>query len=102
MYSDLRCQLVVLSGCETGVSEIAPGDEIVGLARGFFAAGAPALLVSLWAVDDATTAALMECFYARLSAGDRPAAALRHAQRELLARHPHPFFWSPFVLFGRW
>jgi tetratricopeptide (TPR) repeat protein len=99
---DLHCQLVALSGCETGVSEIAPGDEIVGLARGFFAAGAPTLLVSLWAVDDSTTATLMACFYTRLRAGDRPAAALRHAQRELLARHPHPFFWSPFVLFGRW
>jgi CHAT domain-containing protein len=99
---DLRCGLVSLSACETGVGAVAPGDELIGLARGFFSAGAPSLLVSLWMVDDATTATFMACFYTRLRAGDNPAAALRYAQRELLASHPHPFFWSPFVLLGRW
>jgi CHAT domain-containing protein len=99
---DLNCQLVVLSACETGVSKIAPGDELIGLARSFFAAGAPTLLVSLWTVDDESTAKLMASFYARLQAGENPAAALRHAQCELLAHYPHPFFWSPFVLLGRW
>jgi tetratricopeptide (TPR) repeat protein len=99
---DLNCQLVVLSACETGVSKIAPGDELIGLARGFFSAGAPTLLVSLWTVDDESTARLMASFYARLRDGENPAAALRHAQCELLAHHPHPFFWCPFVLLGRW
>jgi CHAT domain-containing protein len=99
---DLNCQLVVLSACETGVSKIAPGDELIGLARGFFSAGAPTLLVSLWTVDDESTASLMASFYAGLRDGENPAAALRHAQCELLAHHPHPFFWSPFVLLGRW
>jgi CHAT domain-containing protein len=81
---------------------VVSGDELIGLVRGFFSAGASSLLVSLWAVDDQTTAALMSGFYRRLRQGDRPAAALRYAQRELLAQHPHPFFWSPFVLLGRW
>jgi CHAT domain-containing protein len=99
---DLSCDLVTLSACETGVSAIAPGDELIGLARGFFSAGAPALLVSLWRVDDHITADMMASFYKQLREGDGPAAALRHAQRELLERHPHPFFWSPFVLLGRW
>ncbi|NJN19176.1 MAG: CHAT domain-containing protein [Oscillochloris sp.] len=99
---ELDCDLVVLSACETGVSTVAPGDELLGLARGFFAAGAPALLVSLWTVDDATTAELMATFYRRLRAGDRPATALRAAQSALLRDHPHPFFWAPFVLMGRW
>jgi len=99
---ELNCGLVTLSACETGASAVAPGDELIGLARGFFSAGAPSLLVSLWTVDDESTAALMTSFYTRLRAGDRPAAALRHAQRELLSDHPHPFFWSPFVLIGRW
>lgn len=98
----LRCNLVVLSACETGVNNVAPGDELIGLARGFFAAGAPALLVSLWSVDDASTATLMAHFYRRLQAGDGPALALRTAQLELLAVLPHPFFWAPFVLMGRW
>lgn len=99
---DLRCNLVVLSACETGVSSVAPGDELIGLARGFFAAGAPALLVSLWTVDDASTAALMANFYGRLRAGDTPATALRAAQCALLREQPHPFYWAPFVLMGRW
>jgi CHAT domain-containing protein/tetratricopeptide (TPR) repeat protein len=59
---DLHCGLVVLSACETGISAVAPGDELIGLARGFFSAGAPALLVSQWRVDDATTADLMARF----------------------------------------
>lgn len=96
------CMLVTLSACETGVSVVAPGDELLGLARGFFSAGAASLLVSLWAVDDETTAATMIDFYGRLCAGDRPAAALRYAQCQALERHEHPFFWSPFVLHGRW
>jgi CHAT domain-containing protein len=99
---DLACKLVVLSACETGVSAVAPGDELIGLARGFFSAGAPALLVSLWTVDDATTAAFMISFYTQLRAGAPPSAALRSAQCELLRTHAHPFFWSPFVLLGRW
>ena len=99
---DLNCGLVALSACETGVNAVAPGDELIGLARGFFSAGAPSLLLSLWTVDDATTATLMTTFYTRLRAGDAPAAALRAAQRELLAEHSHPYFWSPFVLMGRW
>jgi len=99
---DLNCGLVTLSACETGVNAVVSGDELIGLVRGFFSAGAPSLLVSLWTVDDQTTALLMSSFYQRLRQGDRPAAALRYAQRELLKQYPHPFFWSPFVLLGRW
>lgn len=98
----LNCSLAVLSACETGVNAVAPGDEIIGLARGFFSAGAPSLVVTLWTVDDEETAALMAEFYGRLLAGDTVAAALRYAQRSMLERQPHPFFWSPFVLLGRW
>jgi CHAT domain-containing protein len=99
---DLGCGLVTLSACETGVSAVAPGDEIIGLARGFFSAGAPSLLLTLWTVDDEATADWMSIFYERLLAGDSPAAALRWATRRMLERRPHPFFWSPFILLGRW
>lgn len=99
---NLRCGLVTLSACETGVSAVAPGNELIGLARGFFSAGAPSLLLSLWTVDDEATAKTMASFYRRLHAGDAPAAALRYAQLQLMEQQPHPFFWSPFVLLGRW
>jgi CHAT domain-containing protein len=58
------------------------------------------VLASLWAVDDESTAALMESFYRRLQSGQRPAAALRGAQLSL-ADGAHPYFWAPFVLSGR-
>src|SRR5262249_47339935 len=91
---DLRLNFgpVTLSACETGISAVAPGDELIGLARGFFSAGAPSILVSLWPVDDEQTARLMQAFYSGLIAGDGPAAALRKAQLELIKEHRHPFF----------
>jgi CHAT domain-containing protein len=99
---NLNCELVALSACETGINEVAPGDELIGLTRGFFSAGAPSLLLSLWTVDDQTTADLMTGFYRRLLDNQAPASALRSAQLEALERQPHPFFWSPFMLMGRW
>jgi CHAT domain-containing protein len=59
-------------------------------------------LVSQWIVDDEATARLMIDFYSRLLAGDGPAAALRQAQRQALQDNPHPYFWAPFVILGRW
>ncbi len=97
----LRASLVTLSACETGVNAVAPGDEIMGLARGFFTAGVPSLVLSRWAVDDAATADLMAEFYRSLQSGLSPAEALRAAQCATLKQQPHPFFWSPFILLGR-
>jgi CHAT domain-containing protein len=99
---DLKCELVTLSACETGMSALAPGDELIGLARGFFSAGAPSLLVSLWTVDDEATARLMTEFYTRLRDGVGAAASLRSAQQQLLQEFPHPYYWAPFILLGRW
>ncbi len=96
----LDSSLVVLSACETGINSIAVGDELLGLSRGFFSAGASSLVLSLWQVDDATTAALMSVFYEKLRLGLSPAAALRFAQIQIMQTHPHPFFWSPFILVG--
>lgn len=98
----LNADLIVLSACETGVSRIAPGDELLGLARGFFSAEASSLVLSLWNVHDATTVELMKYFYSEIRAGASPSAALRRAQCEILKKRPHPFFWSPFFLVGRW
>jgi CHAT domain-containing protein len=98
----LESQLVTLSACETGMNALAPGDELIGLARGFFSAGTPAVLLSLWTVDDEATTQLMTEFYRQLVSTGSLAGSLRVAQRKLLAEKPHPFFWSPFVLVGRW
>ncbi|MDO9095870.1 MAG: CHAT domain-containing protein [Rubrivivax sp.] len=97
----LRAQLVTLSACETGLSKVAPGDELLGLLRGFLLAGAPRVLSTGWTVDDAGTAQLMAQFYAALLAGARPAAALRAAQRDLVRERPHPYHWAAFALHER-
>ena len=94
--------LVTLSACETGMNAVAPGDELLGLTRGFLSAGSASVLLSLWTIDDEATAELMTTFYGELARTKSPAAALRHAQVKLLQQRPHPFFWSPFILVGRW
>jgi CHAT domain-containing protein len=99
---DLGCALVTLSACETGVSAVAPGEELMGLARGFFSAGTASLLVSLWTVDDVSTAELMTGVYCGLRDGLRPADALARSQRELIERYGHPYYWSAFAVHGRW
>jgi tetratricopeptide (TPR) repeat protein len=99
----LRASLVTLSACETGVNDVQAGDELVGLARGFFQAGAASLVVSLWAVNDVLTARLMERFYARIDNGSGvgPAAAMRLAQADVRREFPHPYYWAPFLVIGR-
>jgi hypothetical protein len=79
----LDADLVVLSACETGRGETTGGDDVVGLVRGLLAAGARAAVVSLWPVDDISTALFMGEFYRQLKRGQPPAPALQSAQRYL-------------------
>ena len=97
----LEADLVTLSACNTGMNRLSPGDELSGLMRGFLYAGAPSLLVSLWSVNDRSTADLMRSFYSQLQAGADKRAALRAAELESLERYGHPYYWAPFVLMGR-
>ncbi len=93
---------VVLSGCETALSDTRGGDEMFGLTRAFLVAGASRVVAALWPVDDATTLHFMTDFYGGLQSGLLPAAALQQAQLRARDRQPHPFFWAPFTLTGRW
>ena len=102
---DLPVDLVVLSGCRSGLGKQLRGEGIVGLTRGFMAAGAPRVVVSLWDVNDHATSELMtELYRGLLRDGLRPAAALRAAQQELRRRPGRraPFYWAGFVLQGDW
>jgi CHAT domain-containing protein len=104
-HLQLGADLVVLSGCDTALGEVVQGEGIVGLARGFFHAGASQVVASLWPIRDRATAELMQLFY-RAMFHDRlaPAAALRQAQLALRRRQPwrDPFFWAGFILEGDW
>jgi CHAT domain-containing protein len=78
--------LVVLSACDSGDGEAQAGEGVIGLRRGFAEAGAQNLLMTLWPVEDAGTADLMQAFYhAALQTGDAP-AALARVQRENLVQ----------------
>jgi CHAT domain-containing protein len=96
----LPAELVTLSGCATGLNAIAAGDELIGLARGLFQAGARSLLLSLWEAHDVTTAQFMKTFYGRLCDGADRASAARDAMLEVRNDYPHPYQWAPFVLMG--
>lgn len=123
---DIQSRLVTLSACETALGELTEGDELVGLSRAFIYAGSSAVLVSLWKVEDRSTALLMTRFHEYLAAGNTSAHALCLAQRDLIRKKitavqgsqlrsldlgrltsglnlntiNDPFFWAPFVLVG--
>jgi CHAT domain-containing protein len=96
----LPVELAALSGCSTGLSVVAGGDELLGLVRGLLHAGARSLLLTLWDVQDRSTASFMSAFYRLLAAKANKAGALQGAMRELREGHPHPYYWAPFVLIG--
>ena len=96
--------LVTMSACSSGKGKLGAGDDLVGLTRGFMFAGAPAVLCSLWDVDDEATKALMVNFYKNYINGMSRPEALRRAQMSLMntKKWSHPNYWSAFVLFGNW
>jgi CHAT domain-containing protein len=116
---ELNSDMVALSACETALGDLNRGDELVGLSRAFIYAGAPAVIVSLWKVDDVSTAWLMERFHKYLLEGKSLAQSLTFAQRDLLklaaaknknanetalkvdpVQASQPSNWAPFILIG--
>ncbi len=97
----LGAELTTLSACETGMSAVWEGDELLGLARGFLYAGTPSLVVSLWTVNDKSTAQLMKRFYEGLQRNLSKPHALREAILEVKTVFAHPYYWAPFVLMGK-
>jgi tetratricopeptide (TPR) repeat protein len=92
--------LITLSGCGTGLSNVVAGDELLGLIRGFVYAGATSVVLSLWDVNDRTTADLMKYFYGCVAEGQSKGRSLQSAMLRLRQDHPHPYYWAPFVLMG--
>lgn len=125
----LKCKIITLSACETGLGDLRKGDDLVGLSRAFIYAGSPLAVVSLWRVDDKATAWLMTRFHYYLNKGFTASESMGKAQRELLnlnstqiqlsgkAKELHhdiiqsieakqelkirnPYYWAPFILIG--
>jgi len=72
--------LIVLSACDTALSAVHPGDELVGLSSALFALGTRTLVAAVSPVDDEAAKTLMVDFHRRLANGRSPAAALAEAQ----------------------
>ena len=99
-----RLRLVVLGACRSGFGRVLQGEGVQSLARWFLAAGAQAVVASLWDVDDGAASELLIAFHRFLRAGMTPAVALAEAQRaQLRSADPSqrsPARWAAFELTG--
>ncbi|HKQ62298.1 MAG TPA: CHAT domain-containing tetratricopeptide repeat protein [Candidatus Polarisedimenticolaceae bacterium] len=109
---ELNARVLTLSACLTARGSQYARGEFPGLTHVLLAAGARAVVASLWKVDDGATALLMERFYANLTGHSAPplpaAQALAEARRWLrdyrdasgVRPFEHPVYWSGFILLG--
>jgi CHAT domain-containing protein len=101
-HLNLPSELITLSGCGTGLNVVVGGDELMGLKRGLLYAGAEGLMLTLWDVNDQSTAEFMKLFYGRLKSDPNKAKAVQYATDEIRRTYAHPFYWAPFVLVGKY
>ena len=96
--------MVVLSGCNTLLGEIALGEGVLSLARGFFYSGAKTVVASIWNTNDRAMSEIMTSFYDNLSDGQSKSEALNNAKREYLNNHDlseaSPYYWAAPLLIG--
>jgi CHAT domain-containing protein len=104
---NIESDFVNLSACETGLGKIYEGDGVVGLTQAFIVAGSNSVSVSLWPVADESTALFMSRLYQinseNNSSYDR---CITEVKREFISgKHGSvlkaPFFWAPFVYYGK-
>lgn len=98
-------QLAVLSACNTGSGKLERGEGIISLARGFFYAGIPSVVMTLWEIEDHSSANLMAMFYENLKIGLPNDIALQRAKIDYLEGAgkllSHPYFWAGYVCIGK-
>jgi hypothetical protein len=100
MMTGLTADLVILSACETGVTERISGEEVAGLATALLCAGARSVVLSLWRVDDRSTGQIMQAFYERFLSGEDKAEALAGAMARVrgMPEYSHSYHWGSFTL----
>ena len=100
----LNAQLACLSACNTGFGQIKSGEGVVSLAKGFFYAGVPNVMMSLWSVPDISTSEIMTTFHKELKDGVGKADALRNAKLKYLElvdqNTSDPYYWAAFIMIG--
>ena len=98
-------QLVMLSACQTNVGRNATGEGIYSLARGFAAAGIPAVSATLWKADEEAIYLISQKMNEYLAAGMRKDDALQKAKLFLMQKGGKekllPYFWANMILVGK-
>jgi CHAT domain-containing protein len=101
---NLNASLTVLSACNTGSGILRKGEGVMSLARGFFYAGCPSIVMTLWEVEDNSGTKIMSTFYQHLKKGKTKDEALRLAKLNYLenanSRLAHPHYWLGYVSIG--
>ena len=99
-----RARLVVLASCETGAGKVSRTEGVENLARSFLATGVPAVVASLWPVDDPLTDAFFVEFYGALRRHFDVTGALQAAQVKSLLGRGEPAakarVWAAFEAVG--
>ena len=100
-----RADLVVIGACETGLGETLLGEGVESLGRAFARQGAPGITMSLWSINDGTTADLLNGMYDGLAAGNGPSSALsgagaRYREEVTNPVFGHPYYWAGLVYYG--
>lgn len=100
----LKANLAVFSGCMTGMSDVRPGDELMGLVRGVLAAGIPSMILSLWEAHHQAAIDFMTKFYKELKQGHPKAIAFQKAQSQVRnnSETKELKYWASFILIGDW
>ena len=104
MGYDLRSNLVYLSACETGLGDYQSGEGIMGIPYALTLAGNKDTVMSLWKVDDDSTAEFTAAVFEKIKAGKTEVVALNETKREFLkknnSKYSSPSVWSAFLLYG--
>jgi tetratricopeptide (TPR) repeat protein len=100
----LDADLAVLSACESGTGNLSSGEGVLSLAHAFTHAGCPSVLMSLWKIDERSSAQILERFYEYLMDGYSKSTSLRKAKLDYLASAPPelraPYYWAGLIIMG--
>ena len=95
-----QTDLVMLTACDTSVTQSWPGDELMGLSYAFIVGGAKRVIAALWPIPDEMGARFSEACYQHLQRHDSVAEALLATRLSLYAEKRSPFHWGAFSLYG--
>ena len=99
-----QAELIILDACKTNTGELALGEGIISLSRGFFYNGSQSVLASLWNVNEKSSNTLLNSFYDEMRRGTTKSKALQISKTTYLKEHQFsealPYYWAAFTLTG--